>query len=650
MTVSLRTALLATLFTVSVGESQDASAQRPVDCMLVTQVPVSECQAMFDLFFSLNGTTWVTNTGWLLAGNVCEWQGVDCSVKEWPRNITEIILHDNDLSGSIPESIALLPELRTLILNNTVGGGYFNRIEGNLPSALGSLEQLEVLDLSRNNISGNIPVEYGNLKKLRILKMDENQLDGPVFARLYGMEALEEIDLSENNLEGTILPDLARLNRLRHIDLSSNQFVGSLPEVWDSLAGLQSVQLQNNRFTGRLPQSLVEHDSLRFLKAYNNAFVGAISPSAATRLARLNVCELENNTGGLCHPDTPLYGTQGVCNLGPRADCSYCRALTDISGEECAALEKVFYETGGPEWTNRDGWFETSSACQWFGVGCQDQLIVRLTLPANNLAGRLPVPLAALPALTDLDLSGNNLSGPVPLALAERAAAGLTCALTDNTPGLCVPNTEPYRALGVEPVCGLPLVTACSAPAAIRLVSFSGRLSGLEIVLSWEASSSLPGIRYTVEQRTAESFVPIGNVNATTITTSGQPYEFRFIPESQGVGTFRLRQRNLDGTETVSDPIDILIGPDQRFLVISPYPNPFSGRAELAVGVRGSERVRVAMYDLLGRQLAVLLDESLDAGAVRYLTLDAAGFADGVYLIRVDGEDFTTARLVTLRR
>ena len=650
MTVFPRKALLAALLVVLAGTSREARAQLPIDCMLVTQVPVSECQAMFDFFFSLNGTEWVTNTGWLLAGNVCEWDGVECSIKEWPRNITEIVIHDNDLSGSIPESIALLPELRTLILNNTVGGGFFRRIEGTLPSSMGSLEHLEVVDLSRNNIRGNIPTEYGNLKKLRILRLDENQLDGPLFAGLFGMESLEELDLSENKLQGSIPPDLARLTQLRHLDLSSNQFSGALPEGWDSLAGLQSVELQHNRFTGRLPESIVSHDSLRFFKAHNNAFEGALSPTAATRLAGLNVCELENNSGGLCHPDTPLYGAGGVCNLEPRAGCSFCNALTDVSAAECAALEQVFYATGGPEWTNRDGWFDSSSACKWFGVGCEDRLVVRLDLPANNLVGRLPEPVAALPALAALDLTGNNLIGPVPLVLAERAAAGLSCALTDNTPGLCVPDTEPYRALGVEPVCGLPLVTACIAPDAVRLVSFSGRLAGQEIILSWEASASLPGIRYTIEQRLADDFVPVGSIDATTITSAGQPYEFRLPPPPQDIGTFRLRQRNPDGTETISEPIDILTSPDQRFLVISPYPNPFASRAELAVGVRDSERVRVTVYDVLGRSLAVLLDESLDAGAVRYLTIDPAGLADGVYVVLIEGEDVATARLVTLRR
>ncbi|MEZ4703126.1 MAG: leucine-rich repeat domain-containing protein [Rhodothermales bacterium] len=651
MTAFYRGVLAASFVCVLLGAPlNEARAQRPIDCMLVTQVPVSECQALFEIFFSLNGTEWVTNSGWLLAGNVCEWQGVDCNEQEWPRNVTGIVIHDNDLSGSIPESIALLPELRVLVLNNTVGGGYFNRIGGTLPSALGTLEHLEVLDLSRNSVGGTIPGEYGNLRNLRVLNLGENQFEGPIPARLYEATALEELNLSDNRLSGSVSPAIAGLTRLKHLDLSKNAFAGELPDVWDALPDLQSMQIGENRFSGNLPRSLVTHPSLFFFKASGNAFEGALAPDAARRLAQLNVCEIDNNTGGLCLPDTPLYEGGAVCNLPARTDCSFCANSTDVSRDECTALERLFYGTDGPSWTDRSGWFSTPDACAWFGIGCDENRIVQLVLPENNLKGGLPAAVAELPALASLDLTGNQLIGAVPLALATRAANGLSCALEGNAPGFCVPDTDAYRSLGVEPVCGLPLVTTCSALTSARLLSIDARVEEDEIVVTWEASAGFPGLRYIVEERAQGSFVPRGSVDARADQAASQTYEFRFAAQTGGVVTIRLRQRDPDGTESLSDEINLLVEIDQAIILLPPYPNPVSARAESAVGVRQTERVRVALYDLLGRRAAVLLDDVLDAGAVRYLTINAGGLADGTYVLRAESPSSTVSRIVTLRR
>jgi hypothetical protein len=642
----------AAFVSVLAGTGRDATAQqRPIDCLNVTQIPISECQALFNIYFSLNGPTWRSNVGWLVLGNPCEWLGVDCNSQPWPLNVTSLVIHNNDVSGVIPEDIAHLPQLRTLILSNATNSGYFNRIGGTLPTALAQLDYLEEVDLRSNQIAGTIPSEYGNLPALKILRLGDNLLEGPIPSQLYRLRTLEILDLSRNRLGGSLQPEIAGLEHLLHLDVTFNDFSGPIPDALGTLPHIESIQLQHNRLTGPLPNTLTGLGSLRFFKAHDNALAGALSPSIALWAAGLNVCELQNNADGLCLPETALYDATpgGVCGLTPRMPCSPCDIPMDVSADECRVLETLFYRTNGPSWLDRAGWLDSRAACAWTGVSCEAGAVSAIALPQNGLAGEIPSELAALPGLGLLDLSNNRLLGAVPFPLAERAAGGLSCSLTGNTDGLCVPDTDRYRALGVAPVCGLPLVTACAPAAPVALVGFAGRAEGRHVVLTWEATGGLPGLRYVVERRDGGRFVALGSIDAETNPDSAPRYEFRSGPLDGDVATIRLRQINPDGTETTSNPIDLLLASPRPFFVQSPFPNPLVGRGELGVGVFEEEHVRVFVYDAIGRRVAALLDERIAAGTVRWVPIDAEGWAAGWYVVRVEGESFAASEAFVVR-
>ena len=77
-------------------------------------------------------------------------------------------------------------------------------------------------------------------------------------------------------------------------------------------------------------------------------------------------------------------------------------------------------------------------------------------------------------------------------------------------------------------------------------------------------------------------------------------------------------------------------------------PNPARGAARLTLALPAAEHVRAAVYDALGRQVALVADGEL-SGAVE-LTVDTAGWAAGVYVVRVEGETFAESRRLTVTR
>ena len=59
--------------------------------------------------------------------------------------------------------------------------------------------------------------------------------------------------------------------------------------------------------------------------------------------------------------------------------------------------------------------------------------------------------------------------------------------------------------------------------------------------------------------------------------------------------------------------------------------------------------MRVKVYDVLGRRVAVLSDGVLEAGAYRF-TLDGSDFPAGVYLVRAEGGGHRLTERITLVR
>jgi hypothetical protein len=79
------------------------------------------------------------------------------------------------------------------------------------------------------------------------------------------------------------------------------------------------------------------------------------------------------------------------------------------------------------------------------------------------------------------------------------------------------------------------------------------------------------------------------------------------------------------------------------------YPNPFNPRTTIAFTLARNAQVRLPIYDLRGRQVAVLVDGELPAGRHEVLW-DAAGLPSGLYVYRIIGDgQFASAKLQLVR-
>ncbi|HLT48033.1 MAG TPA: T9SS type A sorting domain-containing protein [Rubricoccaceae bacterium] len=86
------------------------------------------------------------------------------------------------------------------------------------------------------------------------------------------------------------------------------------------------------------------------------------------------------------------------------------------------------------------------------------------------------------------------------------------------------------------------------------------------------------------------------------------------------------------------------------FTLAQNVPNPFAGSTTVGYTLTRAADVRVAVYDALGREVAVLA-EGRRAPGEHAVTLDARGLSAGTYLYRltVDGEVVATRRMTLAR-
>lgn len=90
-------------------------------------------------------------------------------------------------------------------------------------------------------------------------------------------------------------------------------------------------------------------------------------------------------------------------------------------------------------------------------------------------------------------------------------------------------------------------------------------------------------------------------------------------------------------------------GKPMNFLLRQNYPNPFNPTTKIDFQLPVQAFVSLKVYDILGRDVATLLNEQRQAGS-HLVSWDASGFAGGVYLCRLCADGYVAARRMTLLR
>jgi len=212
--------------------------------VLLAGVSKKERDILLDFYRTTQGDQWTVN--WDFSKPVATWHGVEVRRDK----VVSLLLFNNNLGGSLPSSLGGLKHLEVLNLA-------FNHIGGDIPQSMGSLRHLKVLRLGKNKFTGSIPVTIGDLSRLEVLDMFSNELSGKIPGDLGKLKRMKWLYLSHNQLKGTLPRELGHMESLERLEMAGNQLSGTIPQEIGKLRNLRTLILAENQFSGAVPQAIL---------------------------------------------------------------------------------------------------------------------------------------------------------------------------------------------------------------------------------------------------------------------------------------------------------------------------------------------------------------------------------------------------------
>jgi phosphatidylserine/phosphatidylglycerophosphate/cardiolipin synthase-like enzyme len=164
-------------------------------------------------------------------------------------------------------------------------------------------------------------------------------------------------------------------------------------------------------------------------------------------------------------------------------------------------------------------------------------------------------------------------------------------------------------------------------------------------------SNSLMHSKYMIIDADSLSSNPVvetGSFNYSEAATSGNDENILIVYDSlianQYYQDFVKKLKDAGGTIGIQKIAGII--PD-KFRIEQNYPNPFNPETNINVSIAKSSYVKLVIYDVIGRETAVLIDKNIEAGTYNVKWV-ASGYPSGVYFVNLvaDGVSIDVKKMV----
>ena len=185
----------------------------------------------------------------------------------------------------------------------------------------------------------------------------------------------------------------------------------------------------------------------------------------------------------------------------------------------------------------------------------------------------------------------------------------------------------------------------------VELTSFTAANNGAgQVVLSWQTATEVNNRIFEIQRKTESSnYLTVGFVRGEGTSSDQHNYTYTDKNVNSETYTYRLKQIDFNGSFEFSAEITInAVGP-KTFDLSQNYPNPFNPTTAISYIVPKDGFVKLAVYNSIGQQVALLENSIVTAGA-HTVNFDAASLPSGAYIYTLQqGNSVTSQKMLLLK-
>jgi hypothetical protein len=184
----------------------------------------------------------------------------------------------------------------------------------------------------------------------------------------------------------------------------------------------------------------------------------------------------------------------------------------------------------------------------------------------------------------------------------------------------------------------------------VELTSFVASVNDNNVTLDWETATEVNNSGFAIERKSVTSdFAQIGFVAGFGTTTEPKAYTFTDNSLRPGTYSYRLKQIDFDGTFEYSDVIEVEVLTPDVYTLAQNYPNPFNPSTKIAFSLAVDSKVSLKIFDVLGQEVATLVNQDLTAGVYNY-DFNATGINSGVYFYKIEAVGVNGNEFVDIKK
>ncbi len=221
-------------------------------------------------------------------------------------------------------------------------------------------------------------------------------------------------------------------------------------------------------------------------------------------------------------------------------------------------------------------------------------------------------------------------------------------------------------------------VSDANNPVPVELISFTGKLISNKVYLNWSTATEINnygleidrkviskvngmGDKQNEDENSQSSFdnsqwVKIGfvcghgNSNSTKLYSFVDPlFDIGESDLRNGECYYRLKQIDNDGSFKYSSKIEVKLNVPPGYILEQNYPNPFNPSTVINFKLAGDNHVHLKVYNILGKEVATLLDENRKAG-IHNVNFNTGSLGSGIYFYKLTAGNYSNTKKMIIMK